>query len=133
MVLASSFLLEKCLLRLHALALGISFLLAARQLVLLLVELHLALLDAILALLYLLIVLAHFLLELGALAQELLFHLEQLFLLDDFCLLLGCLAGFFGERLPLGGHHDEVPYPHKGKEYHDSDQKGNYDINCHER
>ena len=59
-------------------------------------------------------------------------YLKQLFLLDDFCLLLGCLAGLFGKSLPFCRHNDEVPNPNKGKEQYDSNQKGNYDINCHE-
>ena len=41
-------LFEHSLLRLHALALGIGFLLASCQLILFLVELHFALLDAVL-------------------------------------------------------------------------------------
>ena len=124
-------LFEHCLLRLHALALGVGFLLAACQLILLLVELHLALLDAVLALLYLLVVLAHLFLELCALAQELLLYLKQFLLLDDFCLFLGCFASFLGKSLPLDWHHNEVPHSDEGKESYDSDQKGDYNRNCH--
>ena len=124
-------LLEQCLLCLHALPLGVGFLLAPRQFVLLLVELHLALLDAVLGLLYLLVVLPHFLLEFRAFAQELLLHFKQFLLLDDFCLFLGVLACLFGQGLSLGRHGHEVPYGHKDEEHYDGNREGYNDIYCH--
>ena len=127
------FLLKHGLLRIHTLTLGVGFLLASGQFILLLVKLQLTLLDTVLRLLNLLVVLTHFLLEFCTLAQELLFYLKQFLLLDNLCLFLGILAGFNSECFSLCWHCNEVPYNQDDNAHYYKDyREGNYDVCRHE-